>query len=130
MGKKEEQKIFNPKRTKAQRKYLRNNMTKAEVILWSKLKGRNILEYKFRRQHGIGDYIVDFYCPELKLVIEIDGESHYTSKGKIHDKARAKFLNEMSIHILRFTNPQVKQNLEGVIRHIISAIKKLEQQHI
>lgn len=68
--------LFNPKLTKALRKHLRNNMAKADIIHWSKLK--NILGYKFRKQHGIGDYIVDFYCPELNLVIEIDGESHYT----------------------------------------------------
>lgn len=100
-----ESKIFNPKRTKAQRKYLRNNMTKAEVMLWSKLKGRNMLDYKFRRQHGIENYIVDFYCPELNLVIEVDGESHYTLEGKKHDETRTEFLNELDIYILRFTNP-------------------------
>lgn len=126
----EESKIFNPKRTKAQRKYLRNNMTKAEVMLWSKLKGRNMLDYKFRRQHGIENYIVDFYCPELNLVIEVDGESHYTLEGKKHDETRTEFLNELDIYILRFTNPQVKQNLEGVLKDIISAIKKLEQEDI
>ncbi|PAU93754.1 hypothetical protein CK503_10895 [Aliifodinibius salipaludis] len=130
MCKKEESNIFNPKRIKAQRKYLRNNMTKAEVILWSKLKGRNMLNHKFRRQHGIGDYIVDFYCPELNLVIEVDGESHYTSEGEKHDETRTEFLNELDVYILRFTNPQIKQNLEGVLKHIISAIKKLEQEYI
>src|SRR5699024_1538378 len=119
-------KIFNPKRTKKQRKYLRNNMTKAEIILWSKLKGRGLLGYKFRRQHGIGDYIADFYCSKLKLVIEIDGESHYTNSGKTHDQKRTNYLEELGILVLRFTNPQVKQNLNGVIDHIITFIKKIE----
>lgn len=78
-------KIFNSKKTKAQRTHLRNNLTQAESRLWSKLKGRQIFDYKFRRQHGIGNYIVDFYCPVLKLVIEVDGESHFTKKGIVND---------------------------------------------
>lgn len=118
------EKIFNRRNTKKQRKYLRNNMTKAEVILWSKLKGRQLLNYKFRRQHGIGNYIVDFYCPELKLAIEIDGESHYTSEGKLHDKKRGEYLTKQGISIQRFTNIQVKQNLDGVLNEIINLIQK------
>ncbi len=126
---KKKDKIFNPKHTKAQRKYLRNNMTKAEIILWSKLKGRKLLNYKFRRQHGIGDYIVDFYCPELNLAIEVDGESHYTDKGKAQDKQRTEFLNNFGINFLRFTNPQIKHNVEGVLEHIMTVIKKIEPQN-
>ena len=68
-------KIHNNKNQKSRRKNLRNNMTKAEIILWSKLKGKQ-LGYKFRRQHGIGKYIIDFYCPKLKLIIEVDGDVH------------------------------------------------------
>lgn len=128
MDKKENSKIFNPKHTKVQRKYLRNNMTKAEVILWSKLKGKN-LSYKFRRQHGIGNYIVDFYCPALNLAIEVDGESHYTVEGSVHDKQRTTFLNDLDIKVLRFTNPQIKQNLNGVIQHISSFIQKIETEN-
>ena len=64
-------KIHNIKSQKQRRKNLRNNMTKAEIILWSKLKGKQ-LGYKFRRQHGIGKFIVDFYCPVLKMIIEVD----------------------------------------------------------
>jgi len=124
MSKNKDSKIFNPKHTKAQRKYLRNNMTKAEVILWSKLKGRNLLGYKFRRQHGIGDYIVDFYCPELNLAVEIDGESHYTPKGQAHDEQRQNYLSNLDINTLRFTNPQIKKNLDGVIKKIISFVQQ------
>jgi len=97
-------------------------MTKAEVILWSRLKGRKLQEYKFRRQHGIGDYIVDFYCPELNLAVEVDGETHYTSQGKQHDAKRESYLDELGIVILRFTNRQIKQNLDGVIDQIASFI--------
>jgi len=126
MEKNRNEKIFNPKRTKEQRKYLRNNMTQAEVILWSELKGRKVLGYKFRRQHGIGNYIVDFYCPKLNLAIEIDGESHYTQKGKEHDNARSNYLEKLGISILRFSNPQVKQNLDNVVSKITSVAKNLE----
>lgn len=122
-------KIFNPKHTKAKRKHLRNNMTKAEVILWSILKGRNLLDYKFRRQHGIGNYIVDFYCPELKVAIEVDGESHYTFDGVSHDQKRSNYLNDLGIQILRFTNPQIKQNVDGVIDKITSFIRQLEKKN-
>ena len=58
------------------RKFLRNHSTVPEKLLWEKLKGKQLLGFKFRRQHGIGNYIVDFYCPKLKLGIEIDGVSH------------------------------------------------------
>lgn len=122
-----EKKIFNPNRTKAKRKYLRNNMTKAEIKLWSKLKGRQLLDYKFRRQHGIGDYIVDFFCPKLKLALEIDGESHYTAKGKVHDKKRSTYFNKLGISVQRFTNSQIKQNLNGVLKEIIAFAQSLEK---
>ena len=58
------------------RKYLRNNATKAEKLLWSKLKGSQVLDYKFRRKQGVGSYILDFYCAKARLAIEIDGETH------------------------------------------------------
>lgn len=83
--------------------------------------------YKFRRQHGIGNYIVDFYCPSLNLAIEIDGESHYTKEGETHDKQRKMFLNNLGIQTIRFTNPQVKQNLGGVIDFIVSIIDELKK---
>lgn len=126
MEKDNDSKIFNPKRTKKLRRYLRNNMTKAEVLLWSRLKRRQLRGYKFRRQHGIKNYVIDFYCPELKLVVEADGETHYTEEGKLHDKKKDKNLNDLGILILRFTNPQIKQNLDGVIKQIALYTRKLE----
>ena len=68
------------------RKQLRNNPTKAEQVLWKYLKNKQIKGYKFRRQHSVGNYILDFYCPALKLCIEIDGDSHFTDEGKNYDK--------------------------------------------
>jgi very-short-patch-repair endonuclease len=67
---------FNRKETLGKRRALRNNATKAERILWEKLKRKGLLGYKFRRQHSVGKFIMDFYCPELQIAIEVDGESH------------------------------------------------------
>ncbi|NGP90134.1 endonuclease domain-containing protein [Fodinibius halophilus] len=125
MSREKKPKIFNPKHTKEKRRYLRNNMTKSEIILWSKIKNRQMCNCKFRRQHGIGNYIVDFYCPALKLVIEVDGESHYTKEGREHDRRRTIFLKELGLYILRFTNEQIKQNLPGVLKKIEKRIKDL-----
>lgn len=90
-------------------------MTKAEIILWSALKNRQLCNRKFRRQHGIGKYIVDFYCPELNLVVEVDGESHYYKSGIQHDEQRNQFLNKLDIKVIRFTNQQIYDNLDGVL---------------
>ena len=68
---------FNKESGKDKRRQLRNTMPAAEVILWSKLKGRQLLGCKFRRQHGIGTFVVDFYSPEIRLAIELDGDSHF-----------------------------------------------------
>ena len=97
------------------RQYLRNSAPDAEKILWSKLKGRQIVRYKFRRQQGIESYVVDFYCPESKLAIEIDGATHSTKKQIQHDQEKEKCLKRHEIQLLRFTNNDVYQNLEGVL---------------
>jgi very-short-patch-repair endonuclease len=70
-------KLYNQTSEKAKRQQLRKNMTKAEFIMWQKLKGKQLEGYKFRSQYGVGQFVVDFYCTELKLAIEIDGESHF-----------------------------------------------------
>lgn len=118
-------KIFNSKKTKAQRRHLRNNLTEAESRLWSKLKGRQVFDYKFRRQHGIGNYIVDFYCPKLKLVIEVDGESHLSQKEIKHDIKRDKYLGDLGITVFRFNNQQIYDNLDGVLTEIVRRIEAL-----
>jgi very-short-patch-repair endonuclease len=86
---------YNRKRQKGKRQYLRTHMTLAEKTLWHLLKGRQLLGYKFRRQHGITDYVVDFYCPELKLVIEADGESHNSSEATAADRKERDALLEV-----------------------------------
>ena len=101
---------------KERRKALRNNSTPAESILWRVMKGKGISGWKFRRQQGIGPYILDFYCPELRLGVELDGNSHDYKYE--YDEQRRSFLKQQGIPILRFSNEAVLNGLEGVIDEI------------
>jgi len=107
-------KIFNPTTTKEIRQELRKNQTGAERALWSRLRNKQIGGYKFFRQYGVGAYIVDFYCPLLKLVIEVDGGQHYSVEGVAYDRLREEFLNRAGIKVLRFSNLDVLKNMQGV----------------
>jgi very-short-patch-repair endonuclease len=116
--------FFSSKSQKQKRQHLRNHATDAEGLLWSRLKGRQLLGYTFRRQHGIGVFIVDFYCPESKLAIEIDGATHWTEGEREYDRRKQEYIELYSIHFLRFTNSDVYKNLDGVLTVIAGAIKK------
>jgi len=110
--------IFNKYTLTPIRKVLRNRSPKAERILWSYLKNKQ-LGYKFRRQYSVDKYVLDFYCPELKLAIEIDGDSHYMSEEVIkYDIERQRYVETFDISFLRFTNDDVYTNIEGVIEVI------------
>lgn len=86
-------------------------MTKAEIILWSRLRMRQVEGWKFRRQQPIFDYIVDFYCHELKLIIEVDGEIHFLPEIIESDKHRDKILKNNGYHIIHFSNHEIETNL-------------------
>jgi very-short-patch-repair endonuclease len=105
------------------RKILRKNMTDAERVLWVMLKGKKLCGRKFRRQHSIGYYIVDFYCPSEKLVVELDGQHHYTIEGIEKDSERDSHLHEMDIKVLRFENKEVLNNLSSVLGRIKAQFK-------
>jgi very-short-patch-repair endonuclease len=92
---------------------LRGNMTIAELKLWAEIKGKQLNSVKFRRQHLIPPYIVDFYAPQLKLVVEVDGDTH--DEQKEYDSRRDNFLNNKGYDVLRFTNDAIYQDLEGVL---------------
>jgi very-short-patch-repair endonuclease len=113
-------KTFNLRKTKRQRQYLRRNMTKGEKLLSGKLRGSRLKGLKFRRQCGIGIYIVDFYCPELKLAIEIDGDVHGYEIRRTTDVDREKSLQKLGIKLLRFTNGDVIESMSAVVEHILS----------
>ncbi len=97
---------------------LRKQMTPSERKLWKQLNYKKILGFRFRRQHPIDKYIVDFYCHELRLVIEIDGSVHDSIDAKEYDEGRSFELQEFGIQMLRFKNEEVQMNLAGVIKRI------------
>jgi len=111
-------KIFNKKTETIKRKILRNNMPLPEIILWSRLKSKQLGGYKFRRQYGIGRYVIDFYCPALKLAIEIDGDSHFIDDVKEYDRDRQIFIESLGVKFLRFTNSDIMNNLDSVLAQI------------
>ena len=106
--------------------FLRNNMTDTEKILWEKLKKKETVGYRFRRQHPVGYYILDFYSHQLKLCIEIDGEYHDSKEQQQKDKERDDFLEFNGITVIRFKNEEIQNNIEKVINGIKSQIIKLE----
>ncbi len=111
--------IFNRSDQKNLRRTLRKNQSSIERLLWSKLRNRQLLGFKFRRQYGIGPFSVDCCCPEARLVIEEDGDSHYQeSKIEENDKQRQKFIEDLGFAVLRFTNKEISENIEGVLEII------------
>jgi very-short-patch-repair endonuclease len=115
--------IFNKTSERQKRKALRRVMPEAEVILWSKLQKRQVDGFKFRRQYSVGAFVIDFYCAERKLAIEIDGDSHYQPGAEERDKKRQKWIEQYGIRFLRFTNDEVRKNLYGVLDAIEEAVK-------
>jgi len=104
--------IFNKSKFLSRRKELRKSSTPQELKLWLYLKGKN-LGLKFRRQHGIGPYIVDFYCKEKNLIIELDGSQH--TNAKEYDKERDNYMETLGIKVLRFWNGEIDKNIEEVL---------------
>jgi very-short-patch-repair endonuclease len=99
-------------------KVLRERVTPSEKLIWKRLKGKNIKGMKFRRQQPIGRYIADFYCHELRLVIEIDGPIHLRKDRIEHDKIRTAIINSHDIKVIRFTNYEVRYRIGKVMKTI------------
>ncbi len=93
-------------------------MTDAEKHLWSKLRGKQFKGLQFYRQRIIGNYIVDFYCPKAKLIVEVDGGQHYTEENTIKDKQRDEFMYKNGFKVLRFSDREVFENFKPVIQKI------------
>lgn len=120
--------IFNRRDRLEMRRELRNHCTPSEALMWKLLKQRQILGLKFRRQFSAGAYILDFYCPSLKLCIELDGPIHDTLAVAEHDRIRTQYLTlELGIHVIRFRNEDVERNPEGVVEEIIRVIRRLNR---
>ncbi len=113
---------YNSKNLKPYRKKLRNKSTSAEAILWNLLKQRKCGGLKFRRQYSIGKFIVDFYCPEIRLAIELDGEDHYWQAGIDKDKIKSDYIDNQGITILRFENKWVFQDHDYIMNSILACL--------
>jgi very-short-patch-repair endonuclease len=120
---------YNRKKDQEKSRLLRNNMPKSEVILWSKLKDRQIDGERFLRQYGVEIYVLDFYCPRLKLAIEVDGDSHVGRDAIRRDRDSQDYIEAFGIRILRFTNSEVCENLDGVCQNIYETIEMIRKKN-
>jgi very-short-patch-repair endonuclease len=109
---------FNRSSEKNKRRQLRNSMPDAEVILWSRLKGRQLLGCKFRRQYSVGSFVIDLYSAEIKLGIELDGDSHFQVGAREYDQKRSYLIESFGIRIVRILNTEVHEDLDGVLEMI------------
>ena len=109
--------------TKEFRQQLRREETPTERMLWKRLRCKQLDGYRFRQQHGFGPYVLDFYCPSLRLCIELDGKVHDSLEAQQHDNDRTLFLNENRIHVIRFKNEEVEHGIEEVLQKIKDYIK-------
>ena len=117
-------KIHNYKHLEGRRKELRKNLTPAEATLWKSLQRKQLSGRKFRRQHSIENYIVDFYCASEKLIIELDGAVHLDFAHQNYDYERTQILENLGFKVLRFENKLVFENLTQVLEEISSHFKK------
>lgn len=101
------------------RRDLRINQTPTEHLLWQKIRGRQLLGLKFRRQHPIGSYVADFFCPPKKLVIEVDGDVHYFELQHAKDVTRTHYIESQGYTVIRFTNNDIRNNMNGVMDKIL-----------
>jgi very-short-patch-repair endonuclease len=93
-------------------------MTDAERLLWSKIRGKQLKGFQVYRQKPIGRFVVDFYCPKAKLVIELDGSQHYSEPVKAKDESRDRYMEGIGLKVLRFSDKEVFENLRGVLEEI------------
>ncbi len=119
--------IHNRGEFKTRRRLLRANQTRAEQLLWDRIRNRMFHGLKFRRQHSVGPFILDFYCVSLKLAIEVDGPTHLSDEAKAYDQHREDHIKNYNIHFLRFTNQEIYENLEGVLEVIWNWVQDLPQ---
>jgi len=110
--------LFNDPDLKHRRKVLRKNQTDAEKVFWSHVRNRQFHGMKFLRQYSVGPYILDFYCPEIKTAIELDGGQHNESGEKAYDAVRSEYLQAQGIDVLRFWDHEVLLDMQGVLAKV------------
>jgi very-short-patch-repair endonuclease len=106
------------KNLKERAQQLRDNMTDAERQPWAKIRMNQLNGYRFYRQKPVGDYIVDFFCPKAKLIIEVDGSQHFDNETIEYDRLRGDYISSLGLKVLRFTNAEVLEHVEGVVERI------------
>lgn len=118
--------IMNPQWSTERRRGLRQSATPEEQIIWRVLRNRSLDAIKFRRQCGLGGYIVDFFAAEVRIIVELDGNQHYTPEGLVYDAERTAYLEAQGLRVMRFCNARVREDLSGVLK----AIKRMNQLQI
>lgn len=111
-------KLNNNVSLKPLRRQLRSALTPAEAVLWKQLQSRQLAGRKFRRQHSVGPFVLDFYCPRERIAVELDGAAHDHERAAQRDEARTSYLQSLGIRVVRFENRDVIENLEGVLKAI------------
>ena len=119
--------LYNNAKLKTRRRELRKNQTDAEKIMWRYLRRKTMEGLKFFRQYGIGPYTIDFYCPQIRLAIEIDGGQHAENSGLAKDAARTKYLEKENIGLIRFWNNEVLKQTEAVVEKIREIAVRLKR---
>ena len=114
---------YNKQSEKVNRRKLRKEATNAEKILWEKLRGRKFLSLKFKRQYSIAQFVVDFYCPEKRIAIELNGNIHNTEEVRNHDENRDGFIKVFKIKIIRIKNEKVIDDIDDVLEYIKEEIQ-------
>ena len=117
--------LFNQSSRKDLRRKLRNKLTPPEVVLWAYIKNIQLAGLRFRRQYGIGRYVVDFYCPKKRLALEVDGSYHIRPEVRDYDLIRQRFIESFNICVLRFTSYEIFNNIDGVLERIMSVAENL-----
>jgi len=123
-------KHFNKSSEKIKRRKLRQNQTEAEKLIWRFLRSRQLLGHKFKRQYSIDHFVIDFYCPELKLAVEADGATHNESGRKEYDIRREKYLNKFGVSFVRIKDEELFGNPNKAFDKIEEAIKQLKESKI
>jgi len=116
--------LFYNTKLKKYARALRRNMTDAERLLWSKVRRKQLKGFQFYRQRIIGNYIADFYCPKANVIIEIDGGQHYNNEGLKADEVRDDYMKNQGFKVLRFSDRDVIENLNGVMERVYEVISR------
>ena len=121
--------LYNQNWQEGRRRALRNGGTKSEAVLWAKLKGRQSDGLRWRRQFGVGPYVLDFYCPARRLAVELDGAGHSDPDQRAYDAERTAYLNRVGIRVLRFPNRAVFHDVTRVLTAIETAASSRPPRH-